>query len=357
MSRSTRILPLAPLAAALALLAGPAPAKTVTLTVVAFAPPTVTNVRETKEMWIPYVDEQLAKSGQDFHVEWKQAYAGSLAGAKEVLDTVGQNIAQVGVILKNFEESKLPLEQYFYVTPFNNTTIPQMMEIDKELREKIPQMNQAYLDHGQVFLASAAAETTDLFTTFAIKTVDDLKGHKIGASGAMGEYLRGTGAVLVTSSMTDSYTSIRNGVYDGYPIGVSLAGPFRTYQAAKFYTPVDFGVSATSALTVNKQTWDGLPDFVKKIFADGAAKWWKWQDDYDVPRRAALVEKMKKEGVTFGTFSDDQRERWAKMMPNIATEWAASLDKRGLPGTKVLDTYMELLRAHHIKLARQWDKN
>jgi TRAP-type transport system periplasmic protein len=346
----------ASIAITLALSAGPASAKTITLTVVAFAPPTVTNVRITKDKWIPYVNEQLAKSGKDFKIEWKQAYSGSLAGAKEVLDTVGENIAQVGVILKNFEPSKLPLEQYFYMAPFNSATIPQMIEIDKEMREKIPQMNQAYLAHGQVFLGSAASASSDMFTTFPLNKVSDLKGRKIGASGAMGDYLRGTGAVVVTSSMTSSYTSIRNGVYDGYPLSIPLAGAFRTYQAAKHYTKVDFGVAATSALTVNRKTWDNLPNFVKKIFEDATAKWWVWQEKWDETKEAAVIKKMKAESVTFSTLPEAQRELWAREMPNIAKEWAASLDKKGLPGTKMLDTYMDLLRAHHIAVARQWDK-
>lgn len=357
MSRTLRTALPVSLAAALALFAAPATAKTITLTVVAFAPPTVTNVRMTKDKWIPYINEALAKSGKDFKINWKQAYSGTLAGRTEVLDTVGEGIAQVGVILKNFEASKLPLSQYFYMAPFNSATIPQMMEIDKEMRQKIPQMNQQYLAHNQVFLGSAASASSQLFTTFPVRKVADLKGHKIGASGAMGQYLQGTGAVVVTSSMTSSYTSIRNGVYQGYPISIPLAGAFRTYQAAKYLTKVDFGVAATSGLTVNKKTWDSLPSFVKKIFEDATAKWWVWQMNWDEHREAAVIKKMKASGVKFSTLSEAQRKLWAHEMPNIAKEWAASLDKKGLPGTKMLDTYMNLLRAHHIAVARQWDKD
>jgi TRAP-type transport system periplasmic protein len=347
---------LSAVAVALALLVRPAAAETIKITVVAGAPPQVTNVRVTKEKWIPYIDQQLAASGKDFKIEWKEAYGGSLATFTEVFEAVEQNIGQVAVILKNFEESKLPLEQYFYMLPFNRTTIPQMVQIDHEMREKLPQLNQAYLDHNQVFLGSAATESTDIFTTFPLKTVDDLKGHKIGASGAMGHYLRGTGAVVVTSSMLDSYTSIRNGVYQGYPISISLAGAYRTYQAAKYFTDVNFGVTATSALTVNKKTWDSLPDFVKKIFMDATSKWAGWQQEVDTARRADFIKKMKAQGVEFSTLSDSERKRWAHMMPNIAKEWADSLDKKGLPGTLVLTTYVGLLHEHKIDMAREWDK-
>jgi TRAP-type mannitol/chloroaromatic compound transport system substrate-binding protein len=323
---------------------GAASAETIKITAVAGAPPQVTNVKATKENWIPYINEQLKKSGKDFSIEWKEAYGGSLASFNEVFETVEENIGQVGMILKNFEESKLPLEQYFYMVPFNRTTIPQMVEIDNEMRAKLPQLNKTYLDHNQVFLGSSATESTDIFTTFPLKKVEDLKGHKIGASGAMGHYLRGTGAVTVTSSMLDSYTSIRNGVYEGYPISISLAGAYRTYQAAKNYTEVHFGVTATSALVVNTKTWEALPDFAKAIFKDATRKWPDWQEEIDKERRANYIKTMKSQGVTFSELPEAERKKWARTMPNIAKEWAKSLDEKGQPGTLVLNTYLQILK-------------
>ena len=336
--------------------AGTADAASLKITVVAAAPPQVTNVKVTKENFIPYVNEELKKSGQDFQIEWKEAYAGSLATFNEVFEAIEEGIGQMGVILKNFEESKLPLDQYFYMVPFNRTTIPQMAEIDNAMRKKIPELNQAYLDHNQIMLGSGATESTDMFTTFQLKTVDDLKGHKIGASGAMGHYMRGTGAVIVTSSMLDSYTSIRNGVYEGYPISITLSGAYRTYQAAKYFTTVNFGVSATSGLSVNKDTWGKLPDHAKKIFNDATAKWAVWQADVDDARRGDYIKTMKEQGVQFGELPPSERQRWAKMMPNIAKEWAENQEKKGIPAMKVLTAYMDELRGRNIEVARQWDK-
>ena len=55
-------------------------------------------------------------------------------------------------------------------------------------------------------------------------------------------------------------------------------------------------------------------------------------------------------------FSNAARTEWAMKMPNIALEWAKALDKKGLPGTKVLQGYMNGLRAEGVTCARQWDK-
>ncbi len=111
MKRTIRLLP-AVAAAALAVSAVPAEAKTMKMTVVSAAPPIVTYVRVAKTKFIPEVNRRLAASGKDFKIEWTEAYSQSLAKFTEVFETVEEGIAQVGLILKNFEQSKLALEQF-----------------------------------------------------------------------------------------------------------------------------------------------------------------------------------------------------------------------------------------------------
>ncbi len=346
----------APCAAALALAAGPAGAETVKLIAVAGAPPNVSNVKGMKEVFIPLVNKRLAASGKDFKIAWTEAYSSTLANLNEVFEAVEQNIGQVGVILKNFEESKLPLDQVSYMVPFTDVTPTQAVAIDADLRAKIPAMNKQYTDHNQVFLTSSASAGSDMFTTFPAKSVDDLKGHKIGASGAMGQYLRGTGAVVVNSHMMDSYTSIRNGIYEGYPISVGLVVPFRTYQVAKYHLVVDFGATPTTSITVNQDAWKKLPDFVQKIFQQTADDYWKGVEKIDDARYHKFVGILKKAGVKKTVMSQEGREKWARMLPNIAMEWAAAREKEGLPGNLVLKTYMDDLRGRNIFVARSWDK-
>jgi hypothetical protein len=43
-------------------------------------------------------------------------------------------------------------------------------------------------------------------------------------------------------------------------------------------------------------------------------------------------------------------------MPNIGKDWAAKLDKKGLPGTKLFESYMSKMRAAKQPIIRQWDK-
>ena len=349
-----------PLAAAVCalptLLAGGAAAETMKITVVAAAPPQVTNVKVTKEKFIPEVNKRLAASGKDFKVEWTEAYSQTLAKFNEVFETVEDGIAQVGIILKNFEESRLPLEQYMYMVPFMRHSGEQMSAIDTTLHDTIPEMKAQYDRANQVFIISGATISTQLFTNFPATKVEDLKGRKLGASGAMGHWLRGTGAVIVTASMLQSYTDIKNGVYDGYPISSTLAFAYKTYEAAPYMWHVDFGTSATSTLTVNKAAWAKFPQHFKDIFVDVAKNWSLWQIQHDEATDKQQRELMMKKGFKITEMAPAERRRWAMLMPNIAQEWADGVEKDGQPGRKVLKAYMDEVRKLNVEIARQWDR-
>jgi TRAP-type C4-dicarboxylate transport system substrate-binding protein len=355
MASITRSAGAACVAFVLALCSNTGSAETVKLTVVGAPPPQVTPVKVTKDFFVPEVTKRLAASGKDFKIEWTEAYSQTLARFPEVFETVEEGIAQVGVILRNFEESKLPLEAYASAIPFGLTEMRPMIAADARVRAKVPEMNETFRKNGQVYLAGAISENMHIFTTFPVKTVDDMKGRKIGASGALANYLRGTGAVAVTASMQQSYIDIKNGVYDGYVIGFGLAMPYKTYEAAPHVARTYFGVTPTPCLTVNAETWKKLPDYVQKIMLEVAQEWAVENVKLDEKRVAQATEAMKAKGVHITDLSDAERARWAKMMPNIAKEWAQDLDGKGLPGSKVLAAYMDEVRAAG-KVVRNWDK-
>jgi TRAP-type C4-dicarboxylate transport system substrate-binding protein len=336
--------------------AGLAEAKTVKITAIGAPPPIVTNVKVVKEYMIPEINKRLEESGRDFRIEWREAWAQTLAKFDETFEAVEEGIAHLGVIITSFEESKLPLEQYSNMVPFGGVAGAQLDAIDKRVRTKVPEINGTYARYNQVFLESTASDTFGIATKFPITSVDDLKNHKIGTTGTNGHWLRGTGAVIVTSSMADAYTNIRSGVYEGYIVAVSLAFPYRIDEAAPNFTRVNFGGSVATTLTMNKALWAELPDFVQKIFIDTAKGWSQRYIETTEQQAKAFAPLMEKRGTKFLDMTPAERAKWAKMLPNVPKQWAEGLDKKGEPGTKLLRAYMDELRASGIQVVRDWDK-
>jgi hypothetical protein len=50
------------------------------------------------------------------------------------------------------------------------------------------------------------------------------------------------------------------------------------------------------------------------------------------------------------------RQQWIDNMPDLAGEWVAAAEARGLPGKAFLAAYMDGLRAKGEKPGRAWDK-
>ncbi|MGE0226113.1 MAG: TRAP transporter substrate-binding protein DctP [Rhodospirillaceae bacterium] len=343
-------------AASVAAALSAASAQTVKFTIISPSPPTVTPTTATKEFFVPEVNKRLAALNKGFKIEWNEAYGPNLAKTTEVLESVEEGIAHMGVLLRNFEESKLPLEQYPAFIPFGMDKPREMLKVDMKVRERVPQMDQMFDRYNQVALAKTVSSTSHMFTNFPVKSVDDVKGRKIGSSGAMGHVLRGTGAVIVTAAMTQSYVDIKNGVYEGYVIAETQAFPYRTFEVAQNFTKTSFGVTNVSSLVINKNAWNALPDFARQVLTEVAGEWRTAHIDIEERRIGEFTETMLKRGVKMTELTPDERRRWAMMLPNIAKEWAADMDKQGLPGSKILTAYMDEVRASGEPVVRNWDK-
>jgi TRAP-type transport system periplasmic protein len=339
-------------------LAGTATAKTVKITVAAAPPPLVTFVAAFKNIVTKKIDARLASpEGKGFKIEWNHAYSSSLASFNEVFEAAEEGIAGAALILKNFEPSNLPLEAYPVHMPFVDMSRRQLLNIDRKLRKEIPEMNAAYTRHNQVHLESGPNDSMQLFTKFPVTKFEDLKGRKLGSSGTFAQWLRNTGAVSVNSSMNQSFTNIKNGVYEGYPISEILSFVYKTWAAAPHYTKVDFGPALTAGVTFNADVWKSMPAHVRGIIREEVVKWPDYLEDIDAKKRGKFVGIMKKKGVKFSVLADAERKKWAMALPNIAKEWAARLEKRGLPGNKLVATYMAEMRAQNVTILRDWDKN
>ena len=358
MAGTSKFLTLGALIAGIVVVATPVSAKTVKITVAAAPPPLVTFVGAFKNIVTKKIDARLASpEGKGFKIEWNHAYAGSLAKFNEVFETVEEGIAGAGLILKNFEPSNLPLEAYAVYMPFVKPTRKQLVAIDGNMRKKIPEMGAAYARHNQVYLQSGGNDSMQLMSKFPMTKFEDLKGRKLGSSGTFAQWLRDTGAVSVNSSMNQSFTNIKNGVYEGYPISEILGFVYKTWAAAPHFTQIDFGPTVTSGVSFNADVWKGLPAHVRTIIRQEVGKWPTYLDQIDAKKRGKFVGIMKSKGVKFSVLADAERTKWAMALPNIAKEWAARLEKRGLPGNKMISTYMAELRAAKVEITRDWDKN
>ena len=328
-----------------------ASAETISINVASGSPPVVPWVRMISEVFIPEVNKRIEGTHT---INWIESYSGTVAKVGGVLEAVESGLIDMGQVYAIFEQDKLILQNITYMTPFGSDDLELVTRMIGEMHDEHPALTQAWEDNGQVFIAPIGLDTHYLATNFPVQSIDDLQGRKIGGAGTIANWLNGVGATAVAGNFSVHYNNIKTGVYDGLLNFSSGIFPNRLHEVAPYLTRVDFGAQFVGALTVNADTWNGFPDDVRTAFLE-AGEVYRVEVAKALQGFAAMAEqKMVEEGATQTRMSSEQRERWATAMPDLAADWVARAEARGLPGQDILDAWMEKQRSNGVTLVRSW---
>lgn len=308
---------------------------------------------QLKNTFQPEVDKILAAGGGKYKINWKEAYGGTLYKFQDTMEAVRDGITDVGFVGTLWEGDTMPLCNVSYFTPFATSDHKLQIATFDKLMET-PKLKDEWGKNGMVHLASYVTDTYDLYTSFPIKSMDDLKGRKINAPGTAANWLQGTGAIPVDGALTTYYTNIQTGVTEGaltFAVGVM---PIRLYEVAKHLTRVNIGSMYVGGVGANKQFLEKLPKDVQDAFRKaGNAVSKNHGDDISARMGAAIDTMVKQHGVKVADLPPAEREKWIKGLPNIVKIWS---DKNGPAAKEVLGSYFNTLRAAGIKPGRDWDK-
>jgi TRAP-type C4-dicarboxylate transport system substrate-binding protein len=334
------------------LAAMPAAAEEFNFTIVAGHPPITKGVANIGAVFIPELAKRLEPLGHS--VNWTEAYAGSVADTHGVLEAVEAGIAEFGYVPHLFEGDKLPLEQITYIAPFGTDDLGLLMQVIDQLHDEIPEMGAAWEENNQKLLAPVGIDTYQFVTSFPIDEVADLDGRKIGTAGLAVNWLKETGAIPVAGALTDYYNSMSTGLIEGVMTFEGAIAPYKFYEVAPYITKIGFGAKYSSALTVNLDTWGSLPEDVQQAMREAADVYREATAKAYVDAGEAAIATAVENGATVTELAPEVRAEYARTLPSIATDWAADLDARGLPGTKTLEAYMRLSQEAGIEHARDW---
>jgi len=330
-------------------------AETYKLTAAAGHPPVFLWVKLMTEFYVPEVNRRLAAGGKH-KIEWTEAYGGTLVKLGSESGAIKDGIADIGFVSTIFEAAKFPLQNVSYVAPFGSDNIELVTKITADLQKSIPGMNDAWAKNGLVYLGGAALDSYHLWTTFPIKSIDDLKGKKLSAPGPSANWVKDTGAVAVAGSLQTYYNDIKTGVSDGTLTFSTGAWGAKVHEVAPNITKVNFGAMFAGGLAINKARFDKMNPEVKKVLQDVAAEYSLRFAKAQSEAAAGLIKQMEGAGAKVTELSPAERKRWAATLPNVAKAWAEDLDKKGMPGSKVLAGYMDGLRKAGVELPRDWSK-
>lgn len=310
-------------------------------------------VSNMKNVFQPEVEKHLRDNGNTHRINWREAYGGTLYRFQDTMEAVRDNITDIGYVGTLWEGSTMPLQNVTYFTPFSTGDHGVVANAFERLNETQPAIRENWESLNMIPLSSYITDTYHIWSTFPIRSLDDLRNRKLAAPGTSANWLQGTGATPVDGALTTYYTDIQTGVIEGalsFFVGIL---PTRVYEVARYVTKCDIGAMYVGGIAVNRQRYSRYPEPVRRaLVAAGRIATQKHIEDVSA-RAAASEAEMAQKGAIITTLPAAERERWIRGLPNIARTWVES---SGPAARDVLNAYFALLRAAGQKPGRDWDR-
>lgn len=330
--------------------------ETINLTAMDGYPTRALWVKEFINFYIPEIDKRLAAKG-NYKIKWNQAWGGQIVKPKRVLEGIQKGLGDIGVVTTVFHHDKVPIQAIAYVTPFVTTDPGLVSKTVDKIAAKFPEMKAAWGKYNQVYLTNMAVlDSYQIFSKKPINGLADFKGLKINGAGTNLRYLQGLGSAGVGGSLVGYFQNLNTGVVDAAMIWPEAAISFKLVEVAPYMLKANIGTVNSKAVTVNKKTWNKLPAEVQQVLAEAAIDYRDHVAQLAITKGELSYKLYQDKGGTIKTMSNSERDQWAMKMPNIAKEWAANLDKKGLPGREILTFYMDTMRANGQRISRHWDR-
>jgi TRAP-type C4-dicarboxylate transport system substrate-binding protein len=293
-------------------------------------------VTEMVDYFAPEVQKR-AKERTGHDIEFIIAVAGAIVKVNESLEGAQNGLVDIAGGCWCFEPSKLFLHNFQMYLPFGPQDAAQATSSARMTYDQVPWLSETFeKSYNQQLLGLAAIDSYHITTRKPWDKVEDLKGVRIAGAGPNLKWIEFAGAVPVQSNMAEAYQALATGVYDGWIMFPSLTYGFKLYEHAPYYTLIGFGSKLIHGLTINNQSLAKLPPDVQKILFEVGT-------DYEARVGKVLsetsdgsIDLLRKAGATVRTLPGEVRQKWAESLRGWPNEQAQDANKRGMPGSKVM---------------------
>ena len=322
------------------------PAKPITLKFAHHNPP---NGRTTVRMIDPYMRKiEKATKGRVKIVSYP---AQSLAKAKEMVPAIEGGVADMGWAPLGYAAGRFPLATVMTLPFMALPTAGKNSRVFQELYETMPELQKEFSSLKVLIL-----HTTEPYfiatSKSKIHNLDELKGKKLRIVGAYPiKAAKELGATPVFTPMPDVYETAQRGVIDGATVPWGAVPTNKLYEVFDYWTDVNLWL-ATFVIMMNLNTWNSLPpDIQQEIMSVSGVEGAEWAGDaaFGPQAKDETLAEVKKMGLKFERVPLDagEIEKWKKIAGEpIWNEWVEQMEKKGLPGKKVLDEARKLLEKY-----------
>ncbi|WP_243543986.1 TRAP transporter substrate-binding protein [Pseudodesulfovibrio tunisiensis] len=267
---------------------------------------------------------------------------GTLTKARQCYDGVVEGMSDIGMSAPAYSRGRFPVMEAVdlplgYTSGTDATRVANAVYAEFTPAEFKDVQVMYFHAHGPGLLHSAKAP---------VRTLEDLKGMKLRATGNSGKVVKALGGTPVAMSMPDSYQAIQKGVVNGGMYPEETNKGWRMAEVVDYCTDsTAVAYTTTFFVVMNRDRWESLSPEAQKAIAELNREWAErhgqaW-DQADVEGR----EFFKARGGTLISLSPEETTRWKDAVAPILEDYVRNAEAKGVNGRKVVDfTTGELAR-------------
>jgi TRAP-type C4-dicarboxylate transport system substrate-binding protein len=261
-----------------------------------------------------------------------QTFPGStLLDAKNMMDGVIAGTADIGCLCMAYQPGRflvtnatsLPLN-------FPNAKIASLVLWDLYLKYKPEEFSKVKA------LTMFACAPSNIMSEKPVRSLADLKGLPLRASGGAAEILKAWGANVVGMPQSDVPEALQKGVIQGQFSSLEVMKDFKYAETCKFVTMTNT-VIYPFAVVMNMNSWNKLPKDVQKVMNDMAREQSEWTGVYmDDHVNEAMDWSKKTQNVQVIELSAQDKAQMDKLLDPITKKWIEDAKAKGLPAEAIL---------------------
>lgn len=310
----------------LSLFASVAVAGKITLNYANF-PPAPTFPCVQMERWKVEVEKRT--NGQ---VEVKTFPGGTLLGAKEMMDGVIAGQADIGNICMAYQPGRFIITNAMGLplpVPDARTGSLALLNLYEKYQPE------AFKD--VVVLTMFTNAPGNIMSQQPVRTLEDLRGMDLRASGDAATILKAWGANPVGMPMPATVEALQKGTVKGLFSSLEVMKDFKFAENCKYITMVDAGIYPF-AVIMNKGAWEKLPADVQQVMMDLKEEQAIWTGEYmDQQIKEAVAWSKDEQGVEVITLSEEEKARWDEKLTFMVDDWIESAKAKGFPAEEIIN--------------------
>lgn len=256
---------------------------------------------------------------------------GTLIGAAETYNQVKEGVADLGLSCFAYTRGQFPVLEAFELpgVTYKNSKAASMVAW-----EGIKQLSPEEVQDTKLLMVIATGPG-DLFTTTPVRSLEDIQGLEIRATGLSAKTIEALGGTPVGMPQSETYEALSKGIVKGNLSPVEVLKGWNHAEVTEYITKTPFLYNTLFFVTMNLDKWNSIPKDLQDIIIEttetfheeiGIGLW-------DMQNEAGIDFAINEQGMEVIDLSEEEAQIWIDRVSPIQEDYMEAIKSAGLDET------------------------